>query len=269
MVYHQQARKLRPTQPPLRHRSTTVPSMTQLTLTRSFLKHSQPLLTKCLQAALIAAPALLAAAPSEAATVKTVVNGFTGSFAPIQWNRTPSSLNAGNSSLFTDSNTKITLVKNVANNPRVTANVDITDSLFSSLAPYAGVGRILGWTATGNYTWGITGAAPNTRYRFGVDSNNDSDSPLNTVAPTSGTFSVGDSYLINPFDGANSPDIADFSIVREAGSSTTGFGTAVISDFQFVAEYDVPGPLPVVGAAAAFAWSRRLRKRLNSAKTLA
>jgi hypothetical protein len=27
--------------------------------------------------------------------------------------------------------------------------------------------------------------------------------------------------------------------------------------------------MPVVGAAAAFAWSRRLRKRLNSAKTLA
>ncbi len=243
--------------------------MTQLTLTRSFLKHSQPLLTKCLQAALIAAPALLAAAPAEAgATVKTVVNGFTGSFAPIQWNRTPSSVNAGNSALFTDSNTKITLVKNPANTQRVTANIDITDSLFVALKPYAGVGRILGWTATGNYTWSITGAAPNTKYTFGADSNNFSDTPLNTAAPTSGTFSVGDSYLITPFDGANAPDITDFSIIR-VGNSATGAGTGVISNFQFVAEYDVPGPLPVVGAAAAFAWSRRLRKRLNSAKTLA
>ena len=242
--------------------------MTQQTLTRSFLKHSQPLLTKCLQAALIAAPALLAAAPSEAATVKTVVNGFTGSFAPIQWNRTPSSVNAGNSALFTDSNTKITLVKNPANTQRVTANVDITDSLFSALAPYSGVGRILGWTATGNYTWSVTGAALNSKYLFGADSNNSSDSPLNATAPTSGTFIIGDSYLINPFDGANAPDIADFSITR-VGGSTTGAGTGVISNFQFVAEYDVPGPLPVVGAAAAFAWSRRLRKRLNSAKSFA
>ena len=243
--------------------------MTQPTLTRSFLKHSQPLLTKCLQAALIAAPVLVAAAPSEAYTVKTVVSGFTGEFAPVNWNRTPTSPNAGNNS--TIDATTISLLKNPANTQRVTANIDLTDSLFAALAPYQGVGRVLGWRAKGNYNWSISGAAANAKYLFGADSNNSSDSPLNTSAPISGgSFSISDTYPdpLNPFDGNNNPDIVDFSVAR-VGSSATGAGTGVISNFEFVAEYEVPGPLPVVGAAAAFAWSRRLRKRLNSAKTLA
>ena len=259
---------MRPTQPPLRHRSNPVPPMTQQTPTRSFLKHSQPLLTKCLQAALIAAPVLVAAAPSEAYTVKTVVSGFTGEFAPVLWNRTPTSPNAGNTSSVDA--TSITLVKNPQNTQRVTASIDLTDSLFAALAPYQGVGRVVGWRAKGNYNWSITGTATNAKYLFGADSNNSADSPLNTSAPTSGSFSISDTYPdpLNPFDGNNNPDIVDFSVAR-VGSSATGAGTGVISNFEFVAEYEVPGPLPVVGAAAAFAWSRRLRKRLNPAKTLA
>ena len=232
------------------------------------MKQSQPLLSKCLQAALIAVPVLLSAAPSEAAgaTVKTTVNGFTGSFAPSNWNRTPTSPGAGNSSTFTDSNTKLTLVKNAQNTTRVSGNVDITESLFAALAPYQGVGKILAWTASGSYTWTTTN---NAKFTFGVDSNNSSDTPLNTVSPKSGTFLVGNSFIspLPDFDPAN-PDNLDFSIVR-VGSSAAVTGTGVISNFQFIAEYDVPGPLPVVGAAAAFAWSRRLRKRLNSAKTFA
>jgi len=244
--------------------------MTQQTLTRSFLKHSQPLLTKCLQAALISAPVLLAAAPSQAgSSVYTTVNGFTGGFAPIQWNRSPSSVNAGNSALFTDSNTKITLTKNAANTTPVSASIDITDSLFDTLKPYAGVGRILSWKATGNYTWTKTGTVPNSRLVFGAESLTDADTPLNTTAPDSGTFSLGDTYYTVPFDSDNAPDIADFTVVRTTGGAVSGTGVGVLSNWQFVAEYDVPGPLPVVGAAAAFAWSRRLRKRLNSAKSLA
>jgi hypothetical protein len=231
--------------------------MTQPTLIRSFLK-----------AALVAVPVLLSAAPSEAAgaTVKTTINGFTGVFAPGNWNQNPSSPSSGNSSEFTDSNTKLTLVKSASNITRVSGNIDITDSLFAALEPYQGVGKILAWTASGNYTWNTTN---NAKFTFGVDSNNSSDTPLNTVSPKSGTFLVGDSFIspLPDFDPAN-PDTLDFSITR-VGASAAVTGTGVISDFQFIAEYDVPGPLPVVGAAAAFAWSRRLRKRLNSAKTFA
>jgi hypothetical protein len=245
--------------------------MTQQTLTRSFLKHSQPLLTKCLQAALITAPVLLAAAPSQAgSSVYTTVNGFTGAFAPssqsFQWNRSPASLSNGNIATFNNAATQLSLTKNPANTTIVTANYDVTSALFEALEPFAGVGRILSWKATGSYNWSTTGAAANDKYDFRVDSNNSPGADLNPSAPSSGTFSVGNSYLINPFDG-DVPDVIDFTVVRTG--SATGSGTGVISNFQFVAEYDVPGPLPVVGAAAAFAWSRRLRKRLNSAKSLA
>jgi hypothetical protein len=243
-----------------------VPSMTQPTLTRSFLKHSQPLLTKCLQAALIAGPLLLAAAPSEAVSVKTTVNGFTGEFAPEVWAKSPTSVSLGNSSVVT--NSAITLTKNAANSTSTSATVTLTDSLFENLKP-SGAGRILSWQATGLYDWTTTGSATNTRYNFRARV---PDTKLN---PTSGTgnltdvaFTLGQSYDESPFD-PDDPSQLRFSIARTLSAATSGTGTGVIDNFQFVANYDVPGPLPVVGAAAAFAWSRRLRKRLNSAKTLA
>jgi hypothetical protein len=40
---------------------------------------------------------------------------------------------------------------------------------------------------------------------------------------------------------------------------------ATITNFQFTATYvEVPGPLPIAGAAAGFAWSRRIRRRLKA-----
>ena len=239
--------------------------MTQPTLTRRFLKHSPPLLTKCLQAALIAGPLMLAAAPSEATSL-TIVNGFTGQFAPSAWAKLPTTPSAGNSAVVT--NSTITLTKNAANFTTVSATLSLTDSLFDALRP-AGAGRILSWEASGLYDWTRTGAANNTRYSFTAKD------PFQKFNPNSGTanlsnvaFTLGDSYVENPFD-PNNPYQINFAIARLLNSNTSGTGVGVIKDFQFVAEYDVPGPLPVVGAAAAFAWSRRLRKRLNYAKTLA
>ena len=231
------------------------------------MKHSQPLLTKCLQAALIAAPVLLSAAPSEAAaTVKATVNGFTGAFAPIQWNRTPTSADTSGSSTFTNSDTELTLVKTVPNASSVLGFIDITPTVVNALRP-TGAGAFVGWRSTGNYTWGISGTATNARYDFTAGSAVDGATKLNTTAsvPT-GTFDVGSSFLIDPY----TTDNLTFSIAKLTTSTQAGTGTGVISNFVFEAEYEtVPGPLPLLGAAAAFGWSRRLRKRLNSANTLA
>ena len=233
--------------------------MTQQTLTKSFLKHSQPLLTKCLQAALIAAPVLLSAAPSEAAaTVKATVNGFTGAFAPGQWNRNPTSPDASGSVTFITSDTQLSLVKIQPNATPVAGVINITPFVVNALKP-AGAGAFIGWKSTGNYTWGITGSSNNAKYNFTAGSDVDGSTKLNTNSPDSGTFDVGS---------ASDTDILTFQIARNGG--TTGEGTGVISNFVFEAEYEaVPGPLPLLGAAAAFGWSRRLRKRLNSANTLA
>lgn len=241
--------------------------MTQLTRTTSFLKHSQPLLTKCLQAALIAAPVLLAAAPSEAVTVKATVDGFTGAFAPAQWSKDPTITTGGNSVTITGGS--MTLRKNIQNNPAtVFAFTTLSDGLFDVLRPTGG-GRILSWSATGLADWGLTGSSNNSRYDFSVAGKPTPATKINTTASvTNSAFSIGEDYTTNEFNPAN-PSEMRFSIAKVGSGSFTGAGTGVIDNFQFIAEYDVPGPLPVVGAAAAFAWSRRLRKRLNSAKTLA
>jgi hypothetical protein len=239
--------------------------MTQQTPTRSFLKHSQPLLTKCLQAALIAGPVLLAAAPSEAVTIKATVNGFTGLFEPAAWQRSPSTPGGGNS--VTASDSALTLVKSAANATTVSTFVTLSQTVFDTLRPF-GTGRVLSWSATGTRDWTRTGSAANSRYAFTgrepvTNLNDEGASNISNKV-----FTIGESYADVPFDPSDPAEVR-FSIARLGNTNATGTGTGVIENFQFVAEYDVPGPLPVVGAAAAFAWSRRLRKRLNSAKTLA
>jgi len=230
--------------------------MTQLTPTRSFLKHSQPLLTKCLQAALIAAPVLLAAAPSEAAhTVKTTIHGFTDSFAPANWVLT----NGGNSNnTVTITPDLIHIFKTNANNSIPLASRVIDTALVDALRP-SGAGKFLGWKAIGKYTFTGTNLG---RLAFEALSN-DNTATLGPVASFT-PFSIEGSGP-NPADGVDSLDF----IIRRDRNSSAALGTGDISHFKFQAEYEVPGPLPVVGAAAAFAWSRRLRKRLNSAKSLA
>ncbi len=245
--------------------------MTQLTLTRSFLKHSQPLLTKCLQAALIAAPVLLAAAPSEAVSVKATVDGFTGVFANANWSKDPTSLTGGNQVIVTSGS--MTLKKNLANNPgTVFSFTTLSEGLFDALRPANANGRLLSWTATGLASWSYTGTqstANNNRYGFKAAGKPSPAITLNTASVVDNSdFTIGEDYTTTAFNPAN-PSEMRFSIAKVGAGSFTGTGTGIIENFQFVAEYDVPGPLPVVGAAAAFAWSRRLRKRLNSAKTLA
>jgi hypothetical protein len=235
--------------------------MTQQTLTRSFLKHSQPLLTKCLQAALIAAPVMLAAAPSHAA-VTTTITGFTGQFDPTNWTTSLGGTST-NSVAFTPSlpstPTTLTLFKSSTNSSVVSASRAIDQTLVDALRPNNG-GVFKKYTVAGKYTF--TGSNIN-NFNFVGDSNDRTA----TLTPTT-TFTDFSFEGFGPLS-AEGDDSVVFDIQRlvsQTGSNATG----VINDFTFVAEYEeVPGPLPLVGAAAAFAWSRRLRKRLNSANTLA
>lgn len=241
--------------------------MTQQTLTRGFLKHSQPLLTKCLQAALIAAPVMLAAAPSHAATISSSVNGFTGLFDQSLWSRATPAPNTGtppNSVNFSPSSgtaTSLTIVKNNANTSSAFAFRTIDQGLVDALRPIGGF-NFVGWKATGKSTFTGTNLA---KLDFSGQSNSDLEL-LETPAPNPGTpvttptaFSVtGDGEL---------DDQIKFDISRLSAGTPT-LGTGVITDFKFEAYYDVPGPLPILGAAAAFAWSRKLRNRLKPANTL-
>ena len=63
----------------------------------------------------------------------------------------------------------------------------------------------------------------------------------------------GANQLINPINGS--------VITKDVyGNPRTAFGTRDIGAVQGT---QVPGPLPVLGAGAAFGWARRLRKRVR------
>ena len=239
--------------------------MTQQTLTTSFLKHSQPLLTKCLQAALIAAPVMLASAPSHAQVITSSVNGFTGLFNQLNWIKTPDG--ASNTVTFTPGTgtaTQLKIVKNINNTGAPSAKRVIDIALVDALRPSAEL-DFVGWKVTGKYTFTGPSLA---KFDFKAQSVSDVQLLENTTNPgtpvtTFTEFSVtGDGTL---------DDEIDFDIARNnSGSNASATGT--ITDFKFEAYYenveDVPGPLPIVGAAAAFAWSRKLRNRLKPTNTL-
>lgn len=140
-----------------------------------------------------------------------------------------------------------------------------------------------------------TGGAPNSVTLTG--SNDGSDLARNTdftiSAPTSGTVSFDWSYItqdeprFDPFafllngsfailsnsnGGATQSGSAAFNVVagdvfgfrQNSSDSLFGRASTTISNFNVSAPANtpVPGPLPLLGAGAAFGWSRRLRHRI-------
>lgn len=231
----------------------------QPTATHIFAK-SSPLMAGLFKAALVAGPILFAAAPSEAVTVKTTVNGFTGQFAPANW--TTSANVPGNTVVWQPNAanpTTLRLVRGagVATNTFAQRNLDA--ALFAALKP-VNAGRLVGYTYKYDWAWTFTntgsGGTTSTNSVFAFKPLPTPSTALNTSAPLSGTWTDG------------SPDTVLGAIIERTVSGKQGTGAANISNFQFVAEYDVPGPLPLFGAAAAFAWSRKLRNRLKVSNEL-
>lgn len=110
-------------------------------------------------------------------------------------------------------------------------------------------------------------SAPNTPTR-GWDYNNFSYADGDGFDVINGQVVGADASFFNPdftqflslSDGSRSyPQLIDFSTSTDnsAPSGITTFTTPVSS---------VPGPLPILGAASAFGWSRRVRKRLRAAQ---
>jgi len=86
-------------------------------------------------------------------------------------------------------------------------------------------------------------------------------------------FSFGtavDCFAIKGIDVANMLDPTD-TMAFVAGVTFDSMGTVSVTQTpitQFVDPASVPGPLPLFGVGAAFAYSRKLRKRLKTRKTL-
>ena len=75
-----------------------------------------------------------------------------------------------------------------------------------------------------------------------------------------------DSGLSNQSGSASFPVLAGdvFGFRQNTNDSIGGGAATTISNFNGPAAASVPGPLPLLGAGAAFGWSRQLRKRIGT-----
>jgi hypothetical protein len=85
---------------------------------------------------------------------------------------------------------------------------------------------------------------------FSLDNVNFTDFNFNSTGSVAASFSAG----------ANQP-----IFVRTSATLSSGLNTGIFRIDSFTVE-EVPGPLPILGAAGAFGWSRKLKRKhmLNS-----
>jgi MYXO-CTERM domain-containing protein len=194
------------------------------------------------QAGLVSVVAPLALAGSTlcfAANPARAITSFAGNYDPANWTQSVQ----GNGSIDT-SNAPVSIMLNGPDDGSGNAqNVD-----FTIAAPAAGT-VLFDWV-------------------YSTDDDAPDQDPFGFVL--NGSFiqlssDTGDSYQ---------SDTAAFTVIagdvfgfrQRAADSRFGSASTTISDFNFVTsappQSTVPGPLPLIGAGAAWGWSRRLRQRI-------
>ena len=235
----------------------------------------RPLPSILAKTAVVAAPLAAAAlfAPAQAATLQRTFTGFSGAFAANQWAK--SVTNDGTGTLTT---TTMTITATDTDPDGGGAQYTFTPS--SKLDSFADPGwpapvgnqyyQFVSGTATFDWSWTwptdealgnnyplqtfIGSAAPTTLWKFNGTTLGDYSDITKYTTSGSGTLEV------------NTPDGFGFRMFGSSGGNVMADATATITNFQFVANYRlVPGPLPAAAAVAGFAWSRRLRRRLQAA----
>jgi hypothetical protein len=223
-----------------------------------FLPASKHLLAKGFQLALILSPLYFSAAPARAEMLTRTFSGFEGAFAPASWTTTNQ---GGNAAAFTT--TTLSLFKNIqvgttAPKTSYLLNKTLFETTYKPLDAGSRAVKFLGGTLSYDWTWSTASAVGNSSSFYNFQATVDSIARTK-YSPNTGTSAAGsDLFSLTPTSNF------EFAHTR-TGSTAPRAASGVISNFQFVANYvTVPGPLPLAGAAAAFAWSRRLRNRLNS-----
>ena len=236
------------------------------------LERHKGLLTTALKAAVIAAPVLLSAAPSQAATVSKTFTGFSGAFDPVNWTRVSGTQDATTITLNRAATVGTSSATWTLNPTTLQALIDGRPVNAKPIFQGGDFAFTWSWVPSGNLTADTGGTATRNAFSFTLlNSGNIAGALPIFGARTGGVPVTADSA--NPAGIISGEgDNLQFSLQRAVKTlaSTTVTSTGTISNFSFTAFYEeVPGPLPLAGAAAAFAWSRRLRRRLNSSESVA
>ena len=181
----------------------------------------------------------LAASPSHAVTLQT---GFAGDYAPANW---IFNANGGDGSVNTTGvPSSITLRGN---------NDGVSSNIFTDYTTTATAGGPV------KFDWAYSSTDSGNYDSFGYLLNGIYNQLADNASQGSGTTTFnlagGDTFGFSVFslDGQFDPGIATIS----------NFSAPIPSS----APASVPGPLPILGVGAAFAYSRRLRRRINLAKS--
>ncbi len=191
--------------------------------------------------------------------------GFSGSFAPVNWILT--NTNPGQSL----SSTQYTC--SVLNDVACVENIDPSTGAVEVVGSLSGQVGGGGTSTLRTTTWSVTNTGPNALISF--------DWGLNTNGETNQTAS----YLVNLVNFVLSSDDGDSSSITSlllATGDSFGFrvttsdnagNSGILSITSFNAtpfsppSTSVPGPLPLAGGAAAFAFSRGLRRRIRRSRS--
>lgn len=236
--------------------------MIKLDRTRSF-AGAKRIAANAAKAALIASPVVFAASPSQAfqETFNNFEDPFKGPAPGSQWTNVSA---AGGSRSFTT--TTLTLNASAATNGSTGGvSYQTSTSVFDDVKP-VGAGDFLKGTFSFDWRWRYTPGTStidttSTSFIFQTLVGGTSSGALNTTALAANTWSSLSSYTGT----VDAGQAFGFNVGR-AFAVGNGVATVEISNYQFIADFAaVPGPLPIAGAAVAFGWSRKLRRRLKVA----
>lgn len=189
-----------------------------------------------------AAASMLLMASLQTGAARALTIGFTDAYAPANWTILNTNTDGG---VNTSGIPASIIIDGGDNSSNLSGSTKFTIS-----APASGL-------VTFDWVWSTTDLVTSTGFNdpFYILINGNQTNPLNpNDTLQNGIFS----FNVNAGD--------EFGFEIATADNTFGNSQVTISNFSApsgsAAPADVPGPLPVIGAAAAFHWGRRLRKRM-------